>query len=286
MNKTMRYAFLSFACLTSFPTYSVTPVSRIIYGGVKAVGTGIAYVIASPFYALDILSGREQEFQHEQEAQRGQQGQQHAHMVIENRQADRGEGPAIIVTVNNNNQMSSQQPGSSTTKEMPTFYSSLSQKAGATFSWLRHNKLACLTILGVGSFVGLQAYLWYLARYLAKPERWVYWKQQCTVEELYQVGHESILKELVQESCRRFHQDNPLVALEQFTQQVQHEHTLLVRYKKLAEATQRRYIKKLFFISQELVDAIDTHIQRILYLNSIASGWLQEQQELLTATLH
>ena len=280
MNRFKRCAFVGLTCLLSSRAQAGIPLSYLMLRGTKAIGYGLAYAITSPFIFLDYVSGRTEEYEEEQTPS---SKEPNASMSIENIAPSLGRGPAIIVTVNNNNQQSSTEvPGRPATDSM---YDIVTKKAHRSFRWLRNNKLSALILCATGAYAGLQTYLWYLAHYLSNDTRWSNWKRHCTLEDLYALPHKELIKDLAEETRQRYNSDSPFENLKLFVEQASKEIILLNRYKKLSHFARLALIKKLFFISDEVLESIEERVQRLIFVRSVAITWLNDQQKQLQTLL-
>lgn len=287
MNKCKRCVIISLICLFSFPTQAM-PFGQFMLKCGKAFGIGLGYVIASPVFLLEEL------FTHKYSMAEDDDPQEHPRttlqegsstpLVIENSMPNNSSGAAIILTVNNNNQQASAQPvaPARVTNTEEGLLSYVSQKTGQSLSWLKHHKIKAMLLTTSSCFLGLQAYLWYLARHLTDELRWSSWKKHCTSEELYAAPTKDLLKDLALDAQKSFSEHNPLKNFERLLKELADECTLLKRYQQLANLM---ILKKFLFVSQELLESIDERINRIMFLKGLVTCWLSEQHEQLMTQL-
>ncbi len=272
MNNTKRYALISLICLRSALSNAMLPtVGSTLLTGIKGFCYVLGTAVSLPEMAIGYLTKEHQNSDYQPPS-----AQEDSQLSIRNIAPQLGKGPAIIVTVNNNNQ---QTPASFTTGSSESFSESLSHQAQRSFTWLRSNKLITGVLGTAGIYAGLQSYLWYLARYLTHKDRWASWKKNFSLEDLYALDTDDLLKELVREMSQRLGQQDHFTNLQHVIHQITKEITLHRRYKMLSTYARLKWIRKFFFISDTLFETIDDRIQRLIYLKSIVTTWLTQQHK-------
>ena len=156
--------------------------------------------------------------------------------------------------------------------------SSLMNRSSRIFEWIVHNKRTFLVGCASLTYVGIQLYLWYLARTLSQ-ESWSSWQKHCMLSDFYQRAREELVHHLMKDFETRFHGTSNHANAQNFLQEAKREIQVLRRYNTIVTRICRWPFTKLFFIDTALLESIPDRIQRTTFLHDTVHSWLVKHPE-------
>jgi hypothetical protein len=172
--------------------------------------------------------------------------------------------------------------GSSGAPVMPTGIKTLlSQKLGSLVDWLKNHKIRVGFYGALATYSGVQGLLWKLGRMLGEPACWSFWNCQCSLEKLYKIPHSQICKELLSTfiSQKKKEATNPLEDAHHLINAMTKELRALAAYQKIEHYVEKWHLKRFFFCDGTLLAGIADRIQRLTFLKSIISQWIEDNSQ-------
>lgn len=130
----------------------------------------------------------------------------------------------------------------------------------------------------VGSYGGLNAYLYYIDRELHDPCRWFYWKKQYELPDLYLLNQDALSRELITEIQQRYTTaTNPadfITPLIHFMTDIARECLLLSRYITFGHMLDKIRFKQYTVYNAELASSAEEWLRRSTFFRALFMHWV------------
>ncbi len=140
--------------------------------------------------------------------------------------------------------------------------------------WIKEHKIRFTGYCLMGMYASTQAYLLYLAQKLSQSSCWSQWKAHCSLEELYRMPQDVLVKEVLYTlETTGHHSSNISQTMSRFIQEVGAEIDQLNRFRSIIFFIERSFLSRLFAYSTRLLEEAPFRLQRLTYLkNAVVSA--------------